>query len=205
MRQLFKKIRDRILLIKYGEMPYTFLGRRMSQTSKAIAFWEKVLTPLDFKRIIELGTGNGHFSYYFRLFCKVRNADFYTFDLEDWDKPDEIREFFHQRDVFETKNIEEIATLIRSPGMTVIFCDTGTKNKIKELNVFSPYLKKGDIIAIYEWGRGVFLKDVKDICKKYNLIPIFEGARTKVWKKSKGPLNLFKQPPGVYEYKKKKL
>lgn len=127
--------------------PGTFLGRKMSQTPRAISMWDNILGSLDFKRILEFGTTRGVLSQYFLLFCKERGAQFYTYDIKDWGMPTDVREHFHHKDIFTIE--EEIGNIIKSPGLTVVFCDNG--NKIKELRTFSPYLKPRDIIAVHDW------------------------------------------------------
>ena len=67
-----------------------------------------------------------------------------------------IVECHETADVFEIE--AKIAGLIKSDGITIVFCDGG--NKVKELEVFSKYIKKEDFIAVHDWGTEVLPTDV---------------------------------------------
>ena len=133
----------------------TFLGRRTSQNELAIPSWERVLRKVRFKTFIDIGTYNGNFSYYLLLFCKERGAEFYSYDILDH-KNKRIAGHFQKLDVF--KNENEIGALIRQESISVVFCDGG--DKVREVQTFSQYLKPGDIIAVHDYGKEVFLKDI---------------------------------------------
>ena len=133
----------------------TFLGRRTSQNELTIPSWERVLRKVRFNTFIDIGTYNGNFSYYLLLFCKERGARFYSYDVLDH-KNKRIAGYFQKLDVF--KNENEIGTLIRQDGISVVFCDGG--DKAREIQIFSQYLKPGDIIAVHDFGKEVFLKDI---------------------------------------------
>ena len=143
----------------------TFLGRKIAQTDKAIWLWEKVLISIEFARIIEFGTYKGNFSLYLYLHCLQRKKDFYTYDTIDWKEIDHkahLKNFlnfdsrFVKGDVFAFE--KSIGLLIKSSGLSIVFCDGG--DKVKELQTFTPYLKHGDIIAVHDWQKEVFPKDV---------------------------------------------
>lgn len=155
-----------------------FLGGEMSQTRKAIWLWELILEHQPFKRIMEFGTWKGNLSLYFLMFCKARNAEFYTYDVKNrWKEMGsvEIKEMFefpkhfYQLDIF--RNIDEIGKIISQEGQTILFCDNG--NKPREFNVFSKFLKVGDIIVVHDWGKEVFQENVKKPCEEYKLKEIF--------------------------------
>jgi len=135
----------------------TFLGERVSQHYLAIPMWEDVLTRFKLARFIELGTWWGNFSIYFLMFCMNREADFITYDtvrrknsrLKWLLKFDSCH---RKKDVF--TSYTEIAQEIAKEGRTVLFCDNGDKQK--ELALFAPCLKSGDIIAVHDWMTEVF-------------------------------------------------
>lgn len=170
----------------------TFLGGELSQTIKAVWLWELVLEHQPFKRFIDIGTWKGNLSLFFYLYCRARDAEFYTYDVRNrwgeqlWKFKTELgfdKRFF-QWDVFQ--HIEEIGALISQPGQTILFCDDG--NKPREFNVFSKFLKAGDVIAVHDWNKEVFLENVKSPCEKYNLKEIFvkesdEEGLTRVFQK----------------------
>lgn len=137
----------------------------MSQSEGEILFWERFLTRTNFKRIIELGTYKGHFSFYLYLYCIQNKKEFYTYDNLDWksfDKRAHLKnklnfdKCFKKADIFEIK--KEIGEIIQRQGTTIVFCDNG--NKPKELKTFTLYLKKDDIIVSHDYGTEVQKTDI---------------------------------------------
>ena len=139
--------------------PGTFLGRKMAKTPLAISTWERVLAPLDFARIIELGTTHGVFSYYLYLFCKERKAQFWTFDIKQYSglHPD-LYLSFECVDVFSDWGKQEVFTKMAGDGITILFCDNGDKSR--EAAMFAVHLKPGDILAVHDWETEIFQKDI---------------------------------------------
>jgi len=137
-------------------MKTTFIGTRMAQTPRAVALWEKVLSETEFSRIIEIGSYKWGMSLLFYLFCIQRKAEFFTYDIGKFTPPRVVREIgltkhFKMVDVFTIE--KEIGALIKKEGRSIVYCDGG--NKARELQVFSQYLKQGDIIAVHDWGTEV--------------------------------------------------
>jgi len=136
-------------------------GRKMQQTVNAIPAWSKVIREYKVRRTVEIGTGAGAFSV--NLLCEMLEAggDFQTWDIRPLRntgpvaKMLKLADYFHQGDVF--ANESPIKKFIGQPGTSVVFCDGG--NKRKELATFQPYLKKGDIIAVHDWGWAVSWED----------------------------------------------
>lgn len=155
----------------------TFLGRKLSQTPKAIWLWEQVLTKYNFKRIIDIGTWRGNLSFYLYLFCLARDAEFHTFDVrEKWqfDYPDLKKELgfpshFYGMDIF--KNIEKIKEFIQKEGITILYCDDGEKTR--EFNTFAPFLKTGDVIAVHDWKTEVSPESIEKTKTDYGFKEIF--------------------------------
>lgn len=154
----------------------TFLGKRMAQTELAIPLWEKIIKGVDFKRIIEIGTFHGGFSIYLLLLTYGQFKDFYTFDIINWRDYDhspriknalKLDSHFEQKDVF--KRIDYISWLIKQKGVTILFCDGGDKEK--EFNTFSPFLKKGDIIAVHDWLTEVHPENLNDLNSFEEMLP----------------------------------
>jgi len=158
----------------------TFLGGEGGQSDLFICVWEKVLKPLDFSRIVELGTWNGNFSIYFALWCQRRKAKFYTFDMLDWKECHNTKEDFSDAikfkkaflkgsftagSVLDGPLVEYIQYLVGLPGPTVLFCDNGGKRA--EFDLYVPYLKDGDIVAVHDWQREI---GPVDTYKKYDYV-----------------------------------
>ena len=147
-----------------------FLGLTGMQTPESYDMWEQLIFGQRFQRIIEFGTWDGALSLYFALFCLDKGMQFYTYDRRDYfDTPlkriIQFQKFYEKLDIF--KNVEKIGALISQPGQTLLFCDNG--NKIREFNIFAPYLKSGDIIAVHDWGWEIKMEDIIGTCIAHNL------------------------------------
>jgi cephalosporin hydroxylase len=164
-------------------LPCTFLGSNCQQSFNAFFMWEKVLSPLKFKRFIELGTGHGNTSVYFKMFCINKGAKFYTYDFGENKRENtkaqkyvKIANNYIIKDIFkEAKNIKNI---ISREGISVVFCDGG--DKPHELRTFAPALKRGDIIACHDWGRAIKDEWVAEDIKKNNLKELYRNQRIKL-------------------------
>lgn len=139
----------------------------MAQDPRAILVWEEFLTDLEFSRIIEFGTYKWGMSIFFFLFCKQKNAEFYTFDNENFHlcrlgRELGIRDCHRQVDIFSIAG--QIGSLIEREGITVLYCDNG--DKPKEIAVFSKYLKKGDFLVVHDYGTEVKKEDIPKFLKR---------------------------------------
>ena len=65
---------------------------------------------------------------------------------------------YHVGDVFDEDIQDKIHQLIYENNKVLFFCDNG--NKIEEFNLYAPYLKKGDIIFVHDWGNEIDLQDI---------------------------------------------
>jgi hypothetical protein len=60
---------------------------------------------------------------------------------------------FRLCDCFDPKIIQEIQSLINTNGKTLILCDGG--DKIKEFNLYSTFLKTGDVIMCHDYAHSI--------------------------------------------------
>jgi len=105
----------------------------------------------NFDNIVEIGSYNGGLSSYI-FDSKKENCTFVSYDIAP-----EINEANKKRndidfrigDCFEEKQFNEIVELIQKPGKTLMICDGG--HKTKEFNLFSKYLKIGDVIILHDY------------------------------------------------------
>jgi len=142
-------------------MHTSFIGIKAAQSYADFLVWERFLTDTDFARIIEIGTYKWGMSLFFWLWCKTKAADFHTYDIKFFPATRVIRELgitkqFQMVDVFEIA--DKVGNLISQPNPTIVYCDGG--NKAAEIKTFSRYLKKGDYIAMHDFGTEVFQEDI---------------------------------------------
>jgi hypothetical protein len=108
-------------------------------------YFGKAVTP---DRIIELGTYKGTFS---KMIYDLRREINHDFDFHTFDNINNltitlpVNMHFYCIDIFE--NINFIAGLIKEN--TLILCDNG--NKIAEVNILAPYLKKDCVIMAHDY------------------------------------------------------
>lgn len=109
----------------------------------------------NFDNIVEIGSYNGGLSSY--LYDQKKDSSLFV----SYDIAPEINTAAAQRkdidfrigDCFETKTYNEIVSLIKRPGRTLMICDGG--HKTKEFNEFSKYLKKDDIIILHDFKKDI--------------------------------------------------
>ena len=140
----------------------SIFGLGTQQLIKAsIPLWEEIFRRYSFKRIIELGTGNGVFSFYLYVACRVRQAEFVTYDRKQVKNPlSGLFPDFEARkitaEIFE--HVEEITRLIQRPGRAILFIDA---EKAKAFKTFAPCLKTGDLAPVHDWGDEIRWIDVE--------------------------------------------
>lgn len=164
-----------------------FMGGGMSQSYAAIYFFEYYFEAHRFDYVIEFGSQKGALSTYFANLAGITESVFFdTFELfpeQAWNqrihegcghwfaKLSEISPFincYHQ-DVFGPEVFNHVKENMEQFEKTFIFCDGG--NKIKEFHMYAPLLKKGDRIAVHDWGLEIGYGNIKNVCEQYNLIP----------------------------------
>jgi len=160
----------------------TFLGRPMTVSFASLYLFEKVLLEYPVKRIVEFGTWKGNLSLYLYLYCLSEDAEFYTYDIYrfssyyDEEKKDLLKEklefekHFRRADVF--KSATEIKEFLQQAGRSFLFCDNGKKTQ--EFITFAPFLKRGNIMGVHDWGTEVHIHQVEQVIKDNNLVFIFE-------------------------------
>jgi len=145
--------------MKYKHL--TFFGEEFAQNKDEFFAWEILFRNYKFKRFLEIGTWSGGFALYVHLLCKAKGAEFYTFDIKPYKNSDIKKYFdfdtnFYLCDVFKKRG--DIKAILKKEGRTILFCDGGDKRK--EFKLFSPSLKKGDIVVVHDWGIEIGEKDI---------------------------------------------
>ena len=164
-----------------------FMGGGMSQNYAAIYFMEYYFEAHRFKYVVEFGSQKGTLSTYFANLAGITEALFFdTFELfpdQDWNvRPHEgcghwyskLAEvsphinYYHQ-DIFSATTFEHVKENMEELGDTFIFCDGG--NKVQEFNMYAPLMRKGDRIAVHDWGLEIHYPPIRATAEQYNLIP----------------------------------
>ena len=155
---------------------------------------------------IEMGTAIGGLTRYLNYMWKELNLKTSIISYEINENPDYIDMREEGIDV-RLENIfnsgweklinTEILDIIQSDGTSLVLCDGG--NKIREFNIFSEYIKPGDVIMAHDYAESVevFNAKIKEIYWNWheisdidiqgavdsnNLIPFMQDTFTKaVW------------------------
>ena len=119
-----------------------------AQTPKITETFLKILP--DFKQIVEIGFHRGGLSLWLHK-NKIPTTELVSYDISLSDKEiDNLEISFLQGDCFEENTIEDIKKFIQKPGKTLVLCDGGNKNK--EFNLYSSFLKIGDVIMCHDYS-----------------------------------------------------
>lgn len=162
-----------------------FMGAGMSQSYVAIYFFEYYQEAHQFEYIVEFGSQKGSLSTYFANMAAI--SERFIFDTFEWNKAQDwnnrvnegaghwfeklaqISPYIntYEADVFSQETYDHVMDNVQQ-FKTFIFCDGG--DKAKEFNLYAPFLKSGDCIAVHDWGHEIFYEQIKDTCDRYNLI-----------------------------------
>jgi len=128
-------------------------GLEMAQNIIAGPAWALAILKHKPAMVIEIGTSKGGLSSLLSACVAQYGGEFNTFDVHkdgDYNQyPLHGNAQFHWMDCFEPEGFEFITSLIEEPGKCFLLCDGG--NKPKEFNIFSNFLKVGDVISAHDW------------------------------------------------------
>ncbi len=132
----------------------------MAQFHCDLILWEMTLNSNpQLKGIVELGTWQGGFSWFLWAQAQARGLEFHTFDVI---APDKEPPGFEQIDIY--LNAHELGTRFAAMGPIALFCDGG--NKPRELKTFPPYLEKGSVVLVHDWGTETLPSDVPEFLRE---------------------------------------
>lgn len=178
--------------------PFYYKGLRVEQNRNIFHALDCLSTIKTPSQIIEIGASNGGFTKVLEDHEISKNAKIYSIELTNsnanavyGDKVIKIK-----GNCFELE--EQIGKLISLDGLSLVFCDGGNKNL--EINTFSKFLKKKDLIfghdyaptkefwqsnfngKVWDWHE-TWDSAIEETCVKYNLIPFLqEEFLNAVWK-----------------------
>ena len=163
--------------------------------------FEKLIAQENIVRVLEIGTATGGF---IRAVRDLTDAEIITYDVLETKHKATLEEnniSVNVKSVFE--DYENVEDYISGKGQVLVLCDGG--NKIKEFDVFSKFLKSGDIIMAHDYSRDEDLyqayiknhvwrwceiqyKDIAMAVETNNLEPVltedFQEAVWTCWKKA---------------------
>jgi predicted O-methyltransferase YrrM len=115
--------------------------------------WEEAFTEFfgkeEFDIVIELGTLRGGLTI---LLAELCGSKLHTFDIKDVLSDsskhilNDLNVSVYVENIFDTDTVKN---LIRKEGRVLLLCDNG--NKPKEVKLFTPFLKKDDVIMAHDY------------------------------------------------------
>jgi cephalosporin hydroxylase len=185
------------------QLEYEIFGVKMQQNNYALQLIDNLLKNLNPKLIIEFGARTGGLSVFLSLYSKLKNCEFITFEHAEISNPliyeNIINQFngkIYYEDIFSENIINLLKEKIINSERSILFCDAV---KIKEFNLYSDFMKSGDIILAHDYAHDdedfekifneqiwfcneIQYKDIEESCKKNNLDYLnFELFRTSAW------------------------
>lgn len=142
----------------------------MRQNPDAIDVFKEFFGQNKFDLVVEIGTDNGGLSMVLKDECDKMGAQFETYEIkEDAISRLNRNEQFKKRninvvlgDIFDSARIDHLSQKIKNSGRALVLCDGG--NKVKEFNMYSNFIKKGDVIMAHDYAddEADFKNNIKD-------------------------------------------
>jgi cephalosporin hydroxylase len=148
----------------------SFMGVPMIQAWQDLMLWERFLHQYNPKFILELGTFNGGLSTFLAVQSWALEAGFMTVDWHSWAdhshplwRTMKIDKNFWQVDMWEPEFTEIFQDLLSGEHNHpfLLVCDGG--NKPKEMQIFGPMLRPGDLITCHDWLNEIAEPDIKGL------------------------------------------
>ena len=135
----------------------SFGGVPTAQYHCDFLLWERVLNDNpQTRRIVELGSWQGGFSWFLYAQTQARGMSFATYDII---LPDVEPPCFTKLDFY---RFPDRVVLGDSP--VVLLCDGG--NKPRELRTFPPMCVPGSVVVAHDWGTETLASDVPDFLEE---------------------------------------
>ena len=154
--------------------------------AKAIPHIHRIVKEFNPQLIIELGTSWGGVTLILHE-CNP-DAELYSYDIECPRKPNKSmfnnNVHFHLKDILSSE-LDELIHLCSDNKRKVLYCDNG--NKIKEIQMYAPFLNKGDILGVHDWDKEITYEDVKEELKN------FEPIEQELFEKNQWSTRFFKK------------
>lgn len=166
---------------------FTKLGTPCFHEGAAISLIQEIVSDFDPDVVIELGTKNGGFT---EVLYDATSDDttIYSYDHMKLQRSLIFRPNVHFiiSDIL-YKADPEIIDILESDEKILLYCDNG--NKQREFELYTQYLKKGDMLGVHDWGTEIFYDNVKQYLEGFTTIRRKEfkqaGFKTRFWKRGK--------------------
>ena len=198
---------DEKLFVDHNIPMVFYGGLSIQQHHKISKPFSKLLNAVKPKTVIEIGTAAGGLTLMLRDILNEHGLNDSILITYDVIEPtglinkvigDGLSIDIRVEDIFDEGNLKNekfIKNLIQSEGTTLVICDGG--NKIKEFNILSNYLKKGDIIMAHDYSfdeeyyqKNIYNKiwywneirnsDIEQSCERNNLFDFMSEFFNKV-------------------------
>jgi len=126
------------------------------------------------KVVVEFGTFQGGFAGEIAETIKGWNGILHTIDFKKFEMVDTVLSIcknitFHQCDIL--SEIDKISQLLLNDGTVMLYTDNG--NKMKEIELYAPFLKKGDILGTHDYGTEVDPIIIEKMLKDWNFKQLY--------------------------------
>ena len=164
---------------------FTKFGTPCFHEGAAMELIYEIVANFDPEVVIELGTKNGGFTEALQGATKD-SAEIYSYDHIGYKVSGGFRENvrFIICDVL-TEPVNSIVELCESDKKVLLYCDNG--DKTREFELYTKYLKKGDMLGVHDWGTEILYDSVKPYLEGFTFIrrKEFKGAgwKTRFWKR----------------------
>jgi len=164
---------------------------RCFHEEEAIPVIQGIIKDFEPELMIEFGTSFGGMTLIFHeMYPDVELHTFDRPDITEFPNRRKVTEkhlfgesvIFHQVDII-SYPLEEIIVLLKDGRKKFLYCDNG--NKPREMEMYSKYLNKNDMIGCHDWGTEIFNGDVQGLSLTPIDHEIFEvnNWRSRFWVK----------------------
>lgn len=143
-----------------------FMGCQAIQYWSDLYSWERIFNRHpEIRSIVELGSGQGGLSLFFRLQALQRGMRFFTIDsapvpaaTTELAKAVGLVQCCITEDMWVNGSATVLSLLSNLPHPLLLLCDGG--NKPREFQFFVPFLLPGDFVAVHDWGNEFTEQDI---------------------------------------------
>jgi len=123
----------------------------MEQNCYAIAAFRRFFkTEKEIKRVIELGTGRGGFSYFLNEECKKYDTEFSTFETEPHKCTACEKHGFVSELTSKDADPNYLGDIIKREGRTILLVDSAKKNA--DVAKYVKFLKPNDVVMVHDYA-----------------------------------------------------